>query len=74
PRDLTPQQAAALLVAFLERHGAVFTLDLTDHTFKCALDGCRKIESREEAERMSGLISSLKDEIRAELLARRTTH
>jgi hypothetical protein len=72
PLHLTPQAAVALFVATLERDGALFTLK-PDGTFLCDLNGIAG-HNHAKAEAMSRFVLGLRDEIRAELIARRITH
>lgn len=51
PRSLTPQEAAACLVAILERRGAVFTLK-PDGYFHCNLDPS-DVATRQEPDDLS---------------------
>ncbi len=67
-----PEEAAACLVSVLERRGAVFHLQ-ADGYFLCDLNPS-DVASSEEAERLARCVLALRDEIRAELNARRVKH
>jgi hypothetical protein len=69
---LNTHATAGYLVSFLERRGAVFTVNAEGKWF-CDLNPS-DVASHEEAEEISGAILGLRDEIRAVLLARRGIH
>jgi hypothetical protein len=72
--ELTPPEAAALLVSALERRGARFEVLDDDGRFRLHLDGVPDITNHDEAEVVSTIVLSLRAEIRRVLLAQRVLH
>ena len=70
--SIMPAEAAALLVASLERRGAVFVLD-DEGYLRADLNGIPGLDYK-RAERLSHAILSLHDDIKAMLHARRVQH
>ena len=69
---LTPAAGAAFLVRWIEDQGGVFTLDKHD-VWRLDLNPMPDMD-REHAETISKAVFSLRDEIRAILIPRRTCH
>jgi hypothetical protein len=71
-RTLSPQQAAVLLVADLQRLGAVFTMG-EDGYFLCDLNPIKDM-TWQKADDLSQAVLGLRHEIKALLLADRVEH
>jgi hypothetical protein len=72
PNYLTPQAAAALIVAIVEKRGGRFLLR-DDDTWFLDLDSS-DIDNFAEADKLSRAALGFRDEIRAELKARAVQH
>ena len=71
--DYTPAETAALFVTWLQRHGAVLTLNEQGY-IRCNLDGATCVRDEDHAGVISGAVFALRDEIRAILRAERVRH
>ena len=71
--QMMPAEAAAELMAWVERRGGTFTLTPAGDV-RCALDGCTGIDTYAAADRIATLVLVLRDDIRALLRAEKTTH
>ena len=71
--QMMPAEAAAELKAWLARRGAVFSLTEHDEV-RCDLNGVADIRTEADAERISIVVLTLRDELRVILRAEKTTH
>lgn len=71
-RHLTPREAAACLVAILQRRGAVFSLTAAGYVH-CNLDPS-DVSTHEEAEDLAQCVLALREEIKALLREDRVQH
>jgi hypothetical protein len=69
---LTPASRAALFLFWLEQRGACITLDAADY-FRCDLDPIADMTAH-DAECIAAALLTMRDDVRAILLARRIRH